>query len=472
MPIPTLRDYQHQIVVDLRAALRRSRRVLLASPTGSGKTCVFAWLACAVAEHGARIWIVAHRQEIVDQISAALTAFGVAHGFISAGRSETAVSVQVAMVATLARRLERHQGDLPDLLIIDEAHHATAATWRRIIDLLPEDALILGVTATPERLDGKPLSDIFRELVIGPSVADLVRDGWLAPAVHYGAKKALDLAGIRTRMGDYDQAALAERMSNDALIGDAVEHYRRLSPQLPGLVYCASIAHSMAVTEAFGAADYKAVHVDGDTPQAERQAAIAALGGGKIDLVCNVGLFSEGVDVPLLGIVLLLRPTQSLALYLQMVGRALRTGGGKRRAIILDHAGCWARHGLYDAPHAWALDGRRKDAGPLVRQCPACGAVIPIAAAACPECGHVFVRVLRPAAIPAVIKGDLDRIDNYDDHRLRVTTRGGRLRYRELLRLIAAVREPGARALFVERARRANGFRRGWVWRVLEEMAP
>jgi superfamily II DNA or RNA helicase len=148
------------------------------------------------------------------------------------------------------------------------------------------------------------------------------------------------------------------------------------------------VAHSIAIAEAFTEAGFKAVHVDGETPKEERRRAITDLGAGKLDLIPNWGLFSEGVDVPLLGLVVMLRPIQSLALYLQMVGRALRIGGAKRRALILDHAGNWERHGLGDFPHQWSLEGREKvNAGGLVRRCPESDAVIPIRAEHCPECG-------------------------------------------------------------------------------------
>ena len=208
-------------------------------------------------------------------------------------------------------------------------------------------------------------------------------------------------------------------MMDGKLIGDAVEHYKKLSPQLPGLAYCVSIAHSEATAEAFNGAGYKAVHVDGETPKDKRWQAIADLGAGKLDLVTNCGLFSEGVDVPLLGLVMMLRATQSLALYLQMVGRALRIGGGKRRALILDHAGNWERHGLYDFPHKWSLEGRDKTNGAgLVRRCPQCDAVIPIRAEQCPECGHVFVHRLTPPRIPQAAPGELERVD--DDRALPV----------------------------------------------------
>jgi superfamily II DNA or RNA helicase len=460
MSVPALRPYQTDCVARVRDALRRSRRVLLQSPTGSGKTVAFCWLATAVAAHGARIWILGHRQEIVEQISAALASFGVEHGIVMAGCPETPAAVQVASVMTLARRLARHDPDI-DLLVVDEAHHSTAETWRRILAVLPEKTLILGVTATPERLDGKPLGDLYRELVPGPGVKELVDAGWLAPAVTFAPAIRPDLSGIRIRAGDWEQEALAERMMAGGITGDAVAHYTRLMPQLPGLAYCVSRAHSESVAEAFNAAGYSALHVDGETPQDKRRAAVAALGAGKLDLVANCALFSEGVDVPALGIVLMLRPTKSLGLYLQMCGRAVRTAPGKRRAIILDHAGNSLEHGLYDFPHQWSLQGRAKTR-PLVRQCPQCGAVIEAGLGECPECGFELVRRRAGAGqshVPETMPGELERVDGGRVQRLRA------MPYRTLLKWI------GTDALRAEEARRARNYKRGWCWHVLSNAA-
>jgi DNA repair protein RadD len=263
-----LRGYQQDCIMRIRDALRRCRRVLLQSPTGSGKTIMFVWLAMAIAAHGARVLILGHRQEIVDQVSAALTAFSVEHGIIAAGHAETAAPVQIASVMTLVRRLD-HYRDTIDLVVVDEAHHSAAATWQRVLATYP-NALILGVSATPERLDGKPLNDLYRELVIGPTVTELVRLGFLSPAVTFAPPVSLDLSGIRKRAGDYELDAPASRMSSAVLIGNAVEHYRQLSPQLPGLAYGVSIAHSKMVAEAFSGAGYAAVHVDGETPPDDR----------------------------------------------------------------------------------------------------------------------------------------------------------------------------------------------------------
>ena len=421
---------------------------------------IFGWLAATVAAHGSRVLILAHRQEIVDQIGDALAAVGVPHGVIAAGRPATEAAVQIASVMTLVRRLGRYAGAF-DLLVVDEAHHSAAGSWRAILDAYPS-ALVLGVTATPERLDGRPLDDIYAELVLGPAVKELVAEGWLSPAVTFAPPAPPDLRGIATVAGDFDIGGLAARMSTARLTGDAVEHYDRLQPQLPGLVYCASIAHSQAVAERFCMAGYAALHVDGTTPADERRDAIRRLGrGGRdgLDLITNCGLFSEGVDVPALGIVLLLRPTQSLGLYLQMIGRALRPAPGKRRALILDHAGNSLRHGLYDFDRPWSLAARqKKTAEALVRRRPACGAMVPIRAGMCAECGFVFAAGPQTVAEPEVAAGELERVDERRQlERRQLLDRLHGMPYRALLEWTAG--DPAR----VELARQAKKYKRGWA---------
>jgi superfamily II DNA or RNA helicase len=237
-------------------------------------------------------------------------------------------------------------------------------------------------------------------------------------------------------------------MSNPVLVGDAIEHYGRLAPRL--LVYCVSIAHSELVADAFRAAGYRARHVDGETPTDLRRQAVAALAAGQLHLLTNCGLFSEGVDVPALGAVVLLRPTQSLGLYLQIVGCALRPAPGKERVVILDHAGNVHRHGLPDEERHWSLTSnkRKNSTGAAVKTCSQWSAIIGAVARLCPDCGHVFVAPRRevchvPGQLIAVTRPTPDlRAISY--HRALVWA--GRDRHR--LELVA----------------RARGYRPGWVY--------
>jgi DNA repair protein RadD len=383
-----------------------------------------------------------------------LCAFGLEYGIIAAGHPANNAPVQIASVMTLVRRLGA-VGEFA-LVICDEAHHAIAQSWQKIFQAFA-DARFLGVTATPQRLDGRGLDDLFDELVMGPSVKELVDAGFLSPAVTFAPPVGPDLRGIRTRAGDFAQEALAARMSNTRLVGDAVEHYAQLCPGAPGLVYCVGIEHSQLVAQRFRAAGFRARHVDGETPKDERRAAVAALANGELDLLTNFGLFSEGVDVPVLGAVILLRPTQSLGLYLQMVGRALRPAPGKARALILDHAGNSLRHGLYDFPH---MEGRENSPGAApVRRCPECGAMVPTAAARCPESDFVFMPALSEPRIPNAMPGQLVNVAASDALIKQLKA----MPYRQLLRWA------GSDASRLRLAAHAKGYRRGWVYHRLEE---
>jgi DNA repair protein RadD len=392
---PELRPYQRQDVGRIREHFANGvSHVCYQLPTGGGKTVVFCFVLEAAAAKGKRVLVLAHRAEILEQISITLTQFGVEHGVIAAGyRATPGARIQLASVFTAIRRLDS-LGEF-DLIVVDEAHHAVASTWRDVLAAAP-DARVLGVSATPERLDGKGLDDIFDELVRGPTVRELIDQGYLAPFTAYGPKIAPDLGGIRVTAGDYQINQLADVMSAGIVVKSAVSEYRRLCPGAPAIVFCVDIAHSQQVAKAFRDEGWRAAHVDGNTQRDERRDLIKSLADGRLDVLTNCGLISEGLDVPGVVAAILLRPTMSRVLYLQQVGRALRPG--KPKAFILDHAGCIQRHGLPDHLHEWTLEGRPKKGASAgasqlhTRQCEHCGAFNPPTAMHCLECGTALVK--------------------------------------------------------------------------------
>lgn len=353
--------------------------------------------------------ILVHRQELQLQASRSLSAMGVAHGLIAPGHNRTTHPVQVASVQTLIRRRERPRFDL---IIIDEAHHAVAGTWRKILDLYPA-AKVLGVTATPCRTDGAGLDDVFDHMVVGPSTASLIDMGFLVRPVVYAPPTAVDLSGVRKRGGDYDQRDVAERMDKPAITGDAVGHYRRLAPGKPAIAFCASVAHAQHVAEQFRQAGFIARSIDGSMADTDRKQAIADLGNGRLHVLTSCDIVSEGTDIPVVEAAILLRPTTSLSLYLQQVGRALRPAPGKDRALILDHVGNCLRHGLPDDPRDWTLQGverttsNARDDVPPVKQCERCYAVFK-PSPVCPACGHVHQVKAREIQ---QVEGELQEVD-------------------------------------------------------------
>jgi len=385
-----LRIYQKEMVAEARQTLAGGRkRVLLQAPTGAGKTIVFAHIAHRVAQRDKRVVILVHRAELVRQTVDKLRLYGVEPDLITAGTRDVARGhVAVASVQTLVRRLHQYQADYWDLIVVDEAHHAVAGTWAKVLAAHPK-AYVLGVTATPERLDGRGLGEAFDELVTGPAVRALIGGGWLADFVCYSHPTGPDLSSVKTRMGDFEGGGLEAAMMRPGLLGDAVEHYAKHLGGKPAIAFATSIKHAEALAAAFTAGGWRAVSVDGTMADADRTARIRGLEDGSVQVLTSCELVSEGLDIPAVAGAILCRPTKSLSVYLQQVGRALRPKD--HRAVILDHAGNAARHGLPDTPHDWRLDSKKREPGKaLVRVCPACFAAVPAACRVCPECGHVF----------------------------------------------------------------------------------
>ena len=386
-----LYDYQRAMIADIREQYRGGARApLLVSPTGSGKTVLFSAITKATAAKGKRVTILAHRQELVEQISTALKEFGVAHGIIAPDFAITGHPVQVASVFTLARRTRRYMP--PDLLIIDEAHHAVAgSTWGKITTAYP-GARILGVTATPVRLDGSGLGQIFDRLVCGPTTADLIDMGRLSRLSVY-APPGVDTAGIHTRMGDFVRDELLAAVDKPKITGDAVLHYRKLAPGHRAVAFCVSVEHAKHVAAEFMSAGFCAVSVDGTLERSVRKGIINDFKAGTIKVLTSCDLFSEGFDCPAIEVGISLRPTQSQGLWRQQVGRCLRAFEGKDRALILDHAGNSIRlgvPGLTPEP-VWSLAGTDKatksDRTVGVRVCPKCFAAGRSGAPTCTACG-------------------------------------------------------------------------------------
>jgi DNA repair protein RadD len=450
---PRLRPYQ---ISDLRAiddAFRRHRAVCYVGVTGSGKTVI--GTAFIDRQNDEHIVILAHRDEILGQICKALKRLGMPHGVIAPGYEQTDDRIQVASVMTVVRRLDRIRP--PTLIWIDEAHHAAAETWKRIIAAWP-DADILGTTATPRRLDGKPLDDIFSTLVIGPSNARLIDDGWLAPCVVFCPARSPDLKTVKVRAGDYATEQLSAVMSQGMIVDGAIDEYERLCPGKPAIAFCVDIKHSMLVAQAFRDAGYRAEHVDGNTPRAERRDLIAALADGSVAVLTNCGLISEGLDVPGVEAIIGLRPTRSLALHLQMVGRALRPG--KEKAFLLDHAGNTMRHGLPTAERRWTLRGQmvEDEAAAGLRRCHQCGAINEPDAEVCVHCGAELPRQKRSPReiIPATALAEIVEVPTSDAEIAGMS-------FYSLLRWAAG---PDGRLVSsrLERIAQVKGYKRGWAW--------
>jgi superfamily II DNA or RNA helicase len=300
--------------------------------------------------------------------------------------------VQIGSVQTVARRL--YKLPAPDIIIQDEAHHLVSGnTWGKIIDRWP-DAYLIGKTATPTRLSGEGLGagqgGYFTAIVLGPSAQWLTDNGYLASARVFGPP-GFDTTGLRKRMGDFDTREAEHRIGT--IMGDCLSHYRKHLDGQTAIAFCCSVAHAEAVARLFISAGIPAASIDGSMTSEQRRDLLQALGTGRIKVLTSCALIGEGVDVPSVGGCILLRPTASTSLHLQMIGRCLRPSPGKAAAVVLDHVGNTLRLGHHLEPREWTLDGlakRDREQAPSVKVCPVCFATTMSAAQVCRECGHVF----------------------------------------------------------------------------------
>lgn len=420
----TLRHYQKKLIAGIGAAYAAGFKAPLAvAPTGAGKTIMFAYIASGAAKQGKRSFIVCHRIELIKQTCKALGALGVEYGVIHPDAPKQYDKlIQVCSVQTLANRIEElvKAGIIPNFLIYDEGHHATAGLWKTISTYLPAPRTrTLGVTATPIRTDGQGLGaqhqgGVFDTLIMGPQISELIAEGYLLKPDIYAPESRVNMAGmVASSGGDFAVRELEERVDRSDLIGDAVAEYRRLADGLPAVAFCVSIAHAKHVAEQFTAAGYRAFAVSGnkkETPTKLRERILKGLENGETQIVCSCDLISEGTDIPALGCGLMLRPTASLSLFLQQAGRLLRPCEGQDRAVLLDLAGNCLRHGMPEENRDWTLDGivkerkRKKSDGPpapRVMTCTECYTVH-IPGPACTRCGHVYpVAEAEPMQAPA-----------------------------------------------------------------------
>jgi len=331
-----LRPYQERMVSQIWEAFGKGwRRVLGVLPTGGGKTLIAAEVVARVVQQGGTALLVAHRKELVHQLLRKVREAlpGEEVGLYLPGEEAGAARVAVGSVQTYARRRD---GRRWDLVVIDEAHHARAATYRSLF----EDAVsVLGLTATPVRLDGKGLGEVFDYLVQGPSIAELQDQGYLVPIRYLAARSGWDLRGVRVRAGDYAPSDLSRVARQVHLEGAVVEAYLQVAKGKRAIVYAVDVAHAKDLEARFKAAGVEAAHVTAKTPGDERDQLLARFRAGELKVLVNVELFTEGLDVPGVEVILIARPTKSLSLYMQMVGRGTRPEEGKGELLVIDVTG-------------------------------------------------------------------------------------------------------------------------------------
>ena len=434
MTAPVLRDYQTQLERDIYAAWAAgARNVLAVAPTGSGKTVT---MSDIIRKEAMPAVAIAHRQELVSQLSLALARNNVRHRIIGQkatirncvqiqmadlGKSfyDASSTVAVAGVDTLIRMdpKDAWMGRV-GLVLTDEAHHVVEPNkWYRSMLMFP-NARGLGVTATACRADGKGLGrhndGLFDALVVAPGMRDLINAGYLSEYRVFAPASNIDMSNVNvTASGEFSPEPLRKAVHKSTIVGDVVTHYLRIAPGKLGVTFAVDVESAKELASAFKQAGVPAECVSAKTPDVVRYKLLQRFARGDIKQIVNVDLFGEGFDLPAIEVCTMARPTQSYTLFVQQFGRALRLLPGKEHALIIDHVNNCLRHGLPDGHRVWDLErrekgARNKDNSILIRVCPSCTGVYERYLKICPYCKYEPVPVGR--SLPEQVDGDLQEL--------------------------------------------------------------
>ncbi len=434
-----LRPYQTQAIDEIRAHYSKgNKKVLLWLATGAGKTVVFSYILKQMSERGKKAAMIVRGRQLVDQASRRLFREGVRHGVRMAGHwnKDFSAAIQVCSVDTLQSR----ENFLPeaDLIVIDEAHMAGAKGYRDLIEKY-QDKFFLGVTATPFNKEGLGhLADV----VVHPiTMKDLITEGYLVPAKYFAPSEP-DLKGVKSSAGDFVNAQIHEKMN--VLTADIVSTWKRFGGDRPTLLFACNIAHSLQMRDAFRAANIPAVHLEADNTFEERQHAIDITVKGENKIICNVGIFCTGVDIPEISCIIMGRPTKSYNLFIQQAGRGTRPAANKDNFILLDHAGNVLRHGFIDEEPSVSLDSNEMIQAPSVKICKEC--FLAYVGLWCPVCGPKKQDVIRSKEI-VTVEGELHELVGLS----------------ETIKISRRIAE-------LKKIQKQKGYKRGWLFhRVKEE---
>ena len=349
------RPYQETAITQTISALKEHRKVLLVSPTGSGKTVMAGGITQRyLSKKDKKVLVMVHGDELIDQWGqSCYKMFGIKSGIIKSGHKPARRHrLQIASVQTAVRR--KPVEDV-GLIIVDECHRALASSYQKMMEKYP-NAYIIGWTATPVRSDGQGFGDVFDKLIVATTKNQLIKDGFLVPfKLFVTSLNPAMLKNVGMKGNDYDEKALGELMQDDTIMANAYKSWKQHADGVQTISFCSSVEHARSVAQMFQDEGVNAAMVCGETPSWERKNIVNQFRAGKITYLANMGVFTEGFDVKSVGAVQLLRATKSYGLYSQMIGRGMRIYEGKEHCILLDHGNNWIEHGLPNHEPKWSL---------------------------------------------------------------------------------------------------------------------
>jgi DNA repair protein RadD len=451
-----LRDYQkltiHQLFTEIRNG---NKRVLVVLSCGAGKSTIFSQVCKMAQDGGRKVLFVVHRKKLVHQFKERLQKqFGVGSGLILAGNKENRRrNVQVASIQTLVGR------DFPeaDLIIFDESHHIKSNQFMKVVDHYSEKALV-GLTATPERLDGSGLGDVFTSLINPIKMDQLISKGFLVKTKPYAPSRKVDLSKVHIRAGEFVESEMFDAFNSIHAYADVVAMYKKHCAGKRMIVFNVNVQHSITMTQYFNEAGIPSAHIDGNTPDDEREALLAKVESNEILVLNNVAVFIEGLDVPMIEACCLNRATNSKTVYVQSIGRAQRPAEGKTEAIVLDFGGNTERHGFvedYDQ-QVFLLEkskGKKQVQEAKAKECPECGKMNPPRTKFC-ECGFEWKAVTEKVVLGSGVEMEVLSRD-------AITINQIKLMQFSKLKLVHE-----GKLLLAEKVR---GYKKGWAVRVLND---
>jgi superfamily II DNA or RNA helicase len=379
------------------------KRIIIQASTGSGKTIVAASIVSSALEKGKKVIFLVHLRQLAYQAMERFTDFGIGDevGMIMSGEeAHLGRSVQIISIQTYIRRLQLDEiahnqwFKEADIVIYDECHSSIAKTRKAVLNLYKDSAIIIGLTATACRSDGRGLGEIYEDIVTCSNINELTDAGYLVPAVYFGAKHLPNLKNIPTVAGDYNQKELGKRVDKAKLVGDILENWLKIASDRQTVIFATNVKHSQHIKTVFEKHGINIEHIDAHTPEEERQDILRRFKNGDVQVVTNVGVFCEGADFPWASCVVLAKPSKSYGRFIQMAGRGIRPYPDKENCILIDHSGLINRHGFLDDEVEWSLDGkerawqkkkpRKKEK--KIMECEECRAMF--SGPRCSVCGH------------------------------------------------------------------------------------